>query len=86
MLFADIIDKGIGEVVTFILGMVFTTCFLPFVVWWEEGICLCGGVVNFCQTETVCYRQSLLIDAGTTYDINVLLRGTVLECFFEGVV
>ena len=86
MLFADIIDKSILEVVTFILGMVFTACYFPFVVRREEGVSLSGCIVNFCQAETVCYRQSLLIDTGTTYDINVLLRRAVLEGFFEGVV
>ena len=84
MLLADIIDKSIGVVVALILGMVFTTFFFPFVIGWEEGVCLGGRVVDLCQTETVCHRQGLLIDTGTTYYIDILLGRAVLEGFFEG--
>ena len=84
MLLVGIIDKSIGVVVALILGMVFTAFFFPFVIGWEEGVRLGGRVVDLCQTETVCYWKGLLIDAGTTYYIDILLGRAVLEGFFEG--
>ena len=69
---------------TVIDGMIFTAFFLPVVfVGREEGVGLGRGVVDLRQTETVGEGQGLTIDAGTADNINVLIRGAMLQSFFE---
>ena len=70
---------------TVIGGMVFTTFFLPLVfVGREEGVSLGRDVVDLRQTETVSQGQGLTIDRGTANDVDVFVRGAVLQGGFEG--
>ena len=68
---------------TLICRMVFTTFFFPVIIGWEEGVGLCRGVVDLCQTETVCQRERLLIHTRTSDDIDILVFSAVLEGFLQ---
>ena len=84
VLFADVINEGVGEVVTVINGMVLTTFFLPVVlVGREERVGLGGRVVDLRQTETVGEGQGLTVDRGTADDVDVFVGGAVLQGRFE---
>ena len=69
---------------TVIDGMVLTAFFFPVIlVGWEEGVGLCGSIVDFGETETIGMFQRLTIDGGTTDDIDILVGGAVLQGFFQ---
>ena len=64
--------------------MILTTFFLPVVlVGREERVGLGWGVVDLCETKTVGHSQCLLVDAGTTDDVYILVFGAVGQCLFE---
>jgi len=84
-LFPDVVDEGVGEGVTIVDGMIFAEGFLPVVfVGREEGVGLGRGVVDLRETETVCEGQGLTVDRGSTDDVDVFVRGAVLQGGFEG--
>ena len=83
-LLPDVIDEGVGEVVTVIYGMVLTTFFFPVVVGREEGVSLGRGVVDLCEAETVGEGQGLTVDRGTADDVDVFVGGAVGEGLVEG--
>ena len=61
-----------------LVGVVtFTVHLLPVVIRREEGVCLGGGVADLRQTETVSQWQCLLIDAGATDDIDILIGSSM---------
>ena len=57
----------------------FPACFFPVAIVWEEGIGLFRRIVNLCETQTVSHSHRLLIDAGTSYDIDVLVGLATLQ-------
>ena len=84
-LFPDVVDERVGEGVTVVDGMVFAEGFQPVVlVGREEGVSLGRGVVDLRETETVCEGQGLTVDRGATDDVDVFVRGAVLQGGFEG--
>ena len=70
----DIIDKRIRIGVTIVGGVVFTPLFLPAgSIIRKERVGLVGCIVNLCQTETVGVIQQVVVKAGTSYYIYVLI-------------
>ena len=65
-----------------LIGVVtFTVHLLPVIIRRKEGVGFSGRVVDLRQTEMVGQWQSLLIHAGTTNDIVVLVGSTMRKCF-----
>lgn len=79
-----IIHEGVFEGMAFILRMRLLVDYSPCAVVGEEGVGMGRRVVHLRQTQTVGQRHRLLVDAGSTYYIYVLLRRAALECGFEG--
>ena len=59
--------------------MLLPACHLPVGIIGKEGIGLGGRVIHFGQTESVGTSNGLLIHAGATDDVDLLVRGTVTE-------
>ena len=59
--------------------VIFASRFPPIIsVWWEEGVSLCGCIVDLSETETISYWQCLQINASATNDVDILILGTML--------
>ena len=63
----------------FVYGVLFAIFFLPVIVGREEGVGLGGDVINLGETETVGDGESLTVDRCTSDDVDILIRGAVLE-------
>ena len=67
---------------TLVRIMLLTTDLPPVAVIRKERISISRRIINLRQTQTVGQRQGLLIDTGTTDDIDVLVGSAMRQGFF----
>ena len=75
-----IVCEGIFEGVTLVLRVCLFADLLPVAIVREEGVCMRWCVIDFRKTQAVGHLDGLLIDAGATNDIDVLVRLATLQC------
>ena len=78
-----VVNEGVGLVVLLVRGMLLTTHFAPSLVFGEEGVGVGWRVVNLREAETVSKGKRLLVDAGATYYIYVLVGSAMGDGFFQ---
>ena len=78
-----IVNEGKWVSMPLVRGVLFTTCFVPSVVFGEESVGLVGRVVNLGKAQAVGQWQCLRVDFGSAYYINVFVFRTVLKGFVE---